>query len=372
MQFNDYGTPVVPIKKALLAGQTAPSLKVCGDYSVTVNSQLKTHRQPIPVPEELMHKLGGGYGFTKIDLADAYNQIPLSPESQKRLALSTHRRVLLQMRLPFGISSAPGYFQEIMTQLTSDLKGVAVYLDYILLSGENAEDHLHNLRQLLQRLQDKGLRCRLEKCQFAQPSVEYLGHTLSHHGIAKEGKVDAVLNMPQPSNVPSLKSFLGSIQFYGKFLSNLSTITEPLYKLTRKEAEWSWGEEQEFAFTTLKEMLSNDIVLAHFDPLLPVGIFCDASSVGIGTMLFHRFQDGSKRPIANVSKILTESQRKYSQIQKEALAIVFALRKFHQYIYARNFILVTDHQPLLALFNPNNTAIPLSPLKNVSYYAVYH
>ena len=219
VQFNDYGTPVVPTKKTLLAGQTAPPLRICGDYSVTVNSQLKTHRQPIPVPEELMHKLGGGYGFTKIDLADAYNQIPLSPKSQKRLALSTHKGVLLQMRLPFGISLAPGYFHEIKTQLTSDLKGVAVYLDDILVSGENAEDHLHNLHQLLQQLQDKVLRCRLEKCQFAQPSVEYLGHTLSHRGIAKGGKVDAVLKMPQPSNVPSLKSFWGSIQFYGKFFA---------------------------------------------------------------------------------------------------------------------------------------------------------
>ena len=122
-----------------------------------------------------MHKLGGGCGFTKIDLADAYNQIPLSKESQKKLALSTHKGVLLQMKLPFGIKSAPGYFQEIMFQLTSDLKGVAVYLDDILMSGATAEDRLQNLRALLQRLQDKGLRCRLEKCIFAQPVLNILG-----------------------------------------------------------------------------------------------------------------------------------------------------------------------------------------------------
>ena len=238
VQFNDYGTPVVPIKKSLLPGLSAPSLRVCGDYSVTVNPQLETHKQPISVPEELMQKLGGGYGFTKIDLADAYNQISLSPESQKRLALSTHRGVLLQMHLDFGISSVPGYFQEIMTQLTSDLEGVAVYLDDIFDSGDNAEDHLHNLRQLLQRLQNKGLRCRLEKCIFAQPRVEYLGHTLSHSGVAKSSKVDAVLSMPQPHDLPSLKSFLGSVQFYSKFLPNLATITEPLYMLTRNNVDW--------------------------------------------------------------------------------------------------------------------------------------
>ena len=159
-QFNDYGTPVVPVRKTKLPGQESAGIRVCGDYSVTVNPQLETHRQPLPLPEELMHKLGGGYGFTKIDLADAYNQIPLSKESQKKLALSTHKGVLLQMRHPFGISSAPGYFQEIMFQLTNDLKGVAVYLDDILVSGATAEDHLQNLRALLQRLQDKGLRCR--------------------------------------------------------------------------------------------------------------------------------------------------------------------------------------------------------------------
>ena len=155
-----------------------------------------------------MPKLSGGYGFSKIDLAlaDAYNQVMLGPESQKRLALSTHRGVLLQLQLLFGISSAPGYFQEIMDQLTGDLKGVATYFDDILVSGMNASEHLENLRALLQRLHDKGLRCRLEKCHFAEPSIEYLGHTLSQKGIAKGSKVDALVQIPPPT---SLRSFLG-------------------------------------------------------------------------------------------------------------------------------------------------------------------
>ena len=359
-QFNDYGTPVVPVRKNKLPGQESAGIRVCGDYSVTVNPQLETHRQPLPLPEELMYKLGGGYGFTKIDLADAYNQIPLSKESQKKLALSTHKGVLLQMRLPFGISSAPGYFQEIMFQLTNDLKGVAVYLDDILVSGATAEDHLQNLRALLQRLQDKGLRCRLEKCIFAQPSVEYLGYQLSQSGISKSTKVDAVLEMPPPKDVPSLRSFLGSVQFYSKFLPNLSTITEPLHKLTRKGVNWGWNHEQKASFNTLKKMLSSNSVLAHFDPSLPLGISCDASNVGIGAVLFHRFPDGSERPVANASKTLTDAQRKYSQIQKEALSIVFALQKFHQYLYGRRFILVTDHKPLLALFGPHKATPALA------------
>ena len=352
-QFNDYGTPVVPIRKALLPGQTKAKIRVCGDYSVTVNPQLETHRQLIPLPEDLMRKLGGGYGFTKIDLADAYNQIKLSPDSQRKLALSTHKGVLLKTRLPFGIGSAPGYFQEIMEQLTSDLQGVAVYLDDILVSGANAQEHLANLRALLKRLSEKGLRCRLEKCAFAQPSVEYLGHLLSREGIAKGPKVDATLKMPPPTDPATLGSFMGSINFYNKFLPDLATVTEPLNRLKRKGVPWVWGAEQQEAFDKLKAMLSEDTVLAHFDPKLEIGISCDASNVGIGAVLFHRYQDGSERPIANISKTLTDTQRRYSQIQKEALAIVFALRKFHQFLYGRKFILVTDHKPLESLFGPN-------------------
>ena len=120
----------------------------------------------------------------------------IGPESQIRLALSTHRGVLLHTRLSFGISSATGYFQDVLNQLTSDLPGVAVYLDDILISGKTAEDHLNNLHRLLKRLNDRGLRCRIQKCVFAQDSVTYLGHTISHEGIAKVPKADAVTKMP--------------------------------------------------------------------------------------------------------------------------------------------------------------------------------
>ncbi|KAL5510825.1 hypothetical protein EMCRGX_G006431 [Ephydatia muelleri] len=231
------------------------------------------------------------------------------------------------MHLPFGISSAPGYFQEIMDRLTSDLKGVVVYMDDILVCGTTAAEHCQNLKSLLKRLEEKGLRCRLEKCLFAQPSVEYLGHILSQQGISK-------------------------VQFYSKFLPNLASVTEPLHRLTKKGVPWTWGTEQVEVFKKLKDLLCADTVLAHFDLSLPIGISCDASEVGVGAVLFHRYSDGGECPIANASKTLTTTQQGYSQIQKEALAIVFSLRKFHQFLYGRPFILITDHIPLLALFGP--------------------
>ena len=125
----------------------------------------------------------------------------------------------------------------------------------------------------------------------------------------------------------------GSVQFYNKFLPNLATTTEPLYWLTKKEIQWKWGAEEQATFQALKNMLCANTVLAHFDPSLPVGVSCDASEVGLGAVLFHRYGDGSERPIAKFSKTLTDTQRPYSQIQKEALAIIFALKKFHQFLY---------------------------------------
>ena len=180
--------------------------------------------------------------------------------------------------------------------------------------------------------------------------MEYLGHKLSKEGIAKGPKVDPVIKMPPPTDALSLRSFLGSVQFYNKFLPNLSSITEPLHHLTKKDVPWQKGSKEQSSFQTLKEMLCKDTVLAHFDPSCKIGIACDASEVGL--VLFHGYPDGSERPIANASKTHTDTQRRYSQIQKEALAIVFALRKFHLFLYG--------HKPLLALFGQSKSTPALA------------
>ena len=166
----------------------------------------------------LMRKLGRGYCLSKIDLANVYNKICLSPESQKKLALNTHKRILLQKQLSFEIKSSRGYFQEIMEQLTQNLRGVAVYFDDIFVNGDNAKDHLMNLRALFKRLKEKSLFCNREKMCFCQTPIDYLGHILSNQRIVKGSKVDAILEIPTLKNISTLKSFLSSVQFYSKFL----------------------------------------------------------------------------------------------------------------------------------------------------------
>ena len=167
-----------------------------------------------------------------------------------------------------------------MDELSRDLPGVAVYLDDILVSGSTVEEHFRNLQHLLKRLENKGLRCRKSKCLFAQPRIEYLGHVLTSNGIAKSSKVDAVIAMPPPTDVASLRSFLGSVQIYSKFLpSNFSTFAEPLYRFVQSGVAWTRSKLEDDAFTKLKSLLSTDTVLAHFDASVPIGIACDASNV---------------------------------------------------------------------------------------------
>ena len=199
-----------------------------------------------------------------------------------------------------------------MENLTADMKRVVVYLDDMLVGGSTAEEHFENLKCLFQRLQDNGLKCKKSKCVFAQTSLEYLGHTLSNEGMKKRGQVEAMLSMPHPTNVSSLKSFLGSIQFYHKFLPNLATIAEPLTRLTRKFQKWQWTETETQTFQHLKNALVKEVTLPHFDASLPLGLTCDASEVGIGVILFHRYNDGSERSIAHAFKTLTAAQRRYS------------------------------------------------------------
>jgi len=220
----------------------------------------------------------------------------------------------------------------------------------------------HCFRRLLERLRDKGLRCWLEKCIFAQPQVVYLEHVLSSEGIYRGPKVNALNEMPAPHNLSTLRLFLSSMQFHAKLLPpTFASVAEPLYRLTRKGHRRAWGSEEEAAFRRrLKELLSTADVLDHFDPSLPLGVACNASAVRIGTTLFHHYSDGSERPIANISKTLTPSQRNYSQIQKRWPSSTPWRNSSNIYMDGRKFILVTDNQPLVAMCGPNKPTSALA------------
>ena len=269
--------------------------------------------------------------------------------------MNTHKGLFRYKRLPYGVSSAPG-IQRLMENVLRDIPNVIVYLDDILVTGTTEEEHLRALAEVLSRLEKAGLRARKQKCKFMASSVTYLGHLIDQHGLHPlQEKVRAVQNAPEPRNVSELKAFLGLLTYYCKFLPNMADLLAPLYKLLRKDVHWRWTEAERKAFQASKILLTSSSLLVYFNPELDLVLMCDASSYGVGAVLAHRMPNGSKRPIGYTSRSLTPAQKNYSQLEKEALALVFGVQCFHSFLFGHHFELVTNHKPLLALLHESRS-----------------
>ena len=226
------------------------------------------------------------------------------------------------------------------------------YLDDILVTGTSIVNHLENVDTVLTTLQNAGLRLNRNKCSFMKERIEYLGHIIDLEGVRPtEEKVRAVREAPIPNNIPQLRSFLGIINYYHKFLPSLSSKLTPLYSLLTKNTPWKWGVAQNEAFNLARDALQADSLLVHFDESKPLILSCDASQYGLGAVLSHKMSNGEERPIAYASRTLNSPEKGYSQIEKEGLAIIFGVKKFHNYIYGRHFQIESDHKPLYYLFN---------------------
>ncbi|KAL5463687.1 hypothetical protein EMCRGX_G032610 [Ephydatia muelleri] len=355
VQFSEWAAPIVPVVKA------DGSIRICGDYKLTLNRVARIETYPIPRVEELFAVLRGGEKFSKIDLSSAYQQIVLDEQSRPYTTINTHKGLFMYNRLTFGIASAPAIFQRTMETILQGCQRTCVYFDDILVTGSSNDEHLANLDSVLCKLEGAGLRLNRAKCAFMLPSVEYLGHRIDREGLhPTEEKVIAIHNAPVPTSVTVLKSFLGLLNYYSKFSPNVSSTLAPLYLLLRKKQKWVWGKEQEEAFLRAKRMLQSSALLVHYGGNKPLLLACDASSYGVGAVLSHVMSDGSEKPIAFASRSMTAAEKGYSQLDKEALAIIFGVTKFHQYVYGRIFTIVSDHKPLIYILGEKNAIPPMA------------
>ena len=319
------------------------------------------------MPEALFATLSGGQQFTTLDLSQAYQQLELEPESRKYLAINTHLGLYQFTRLPYGVASAPAQFQKVMDTLLQGLPGVICYLD---ITGATAAEHLANVEEVLSRLKQHGIRVKPSKCKFLADSVEYLGHRIDAEGLhTTEVKSLAILQAPTPRNVTELRSFLGLVNYYGKFIPNLATTLHPLNQLLHRDHRWKWSKECEAAFQAAKEGVASSSVLVHYNPSLPLRMAGDASAYGVGAVISHVMPDGSERPIAFASRTLSASEKNYSQIEKEALSLVFGVKRFQNYLYGRPFTLVTDHKPLLTILG-SKKGIPTLAAARLQRWAI--
>ena len=359
---SDFASPVVAVRKP---DQT---VRLCGDYSVTVNPFLEVPEHPMPVPDELFSKLNGGQKFSKLDLSNAYQQCKLHPESRKLVAINTHLGLFEYTRMPYGISPAAQVFQEVMDKV---LEGIdcGCFLDDIIVTGRNDEEHLANLRKVLERLREYGLRLKVKKCSFLQPSLDYLGMRVSKDGLRVDKATHkAVGKAPHPTSKPELQSFLGMVNHYRQFIPNMSMICAPLNNLLKKGARWFWSKKCKRAFRRIQAELLSDRVLTHYSLDRELFLAVDASPTGLGAVLYHDI-DGCERPVSFASRSLNPAERNYSQLEREALAIVYGVKKFHKFLFGRQFVMQTDNQPLSFILNPKS-GIPKVAAARIQRWAI--
>lgn len=338
---SPYASPVVLVEKK------DKSIRFCVDYR-KLNRITVFDPEPIPNIDSLMVKIAKGQFFSKFDLTKGYWQVPIAKEDKEKTAFVTLEGLFQFTVLPFGLVNAPAVFSRMMRRVLGGIEHTLNYIDDILIYTETFEKHLKVIESVLKRLREVGLTARPSKCSVGFKSLEFLGHVVGK-GILRPNRdnVSKILESSRPMTKKQVRSFLGMVGYYQKFIPNYAGIAAPLSDLTRKgyPEKVKWGEAQEKAYSTLKARISSAPIL-HLPDLRETFILrTDASDVGLGAVLMQQHGD-TKFPICFASKKLQPRERAYSVVERECLALVWAVNKFYAYLYGNEFVLETDHHSL--------------------------
>lgn len=360
---SPYASPIVVVRKK------SGKIRMCVDYR-TLNRRTVPDQYTVPKIEDALTCLNGSKWFSVLDLRSGYYQVPMNEYDKEKTAFICPLGFYQFDRMPQGVSGAPATFQRIMEKTVGDMNllEVLVYLDDLIVFGATLEEHEQRLLKVLDRLQEEGLKLSLDKCQFCQPSVSYVGHIVSQDGVATDPKkTEAVTTWPRPTTVTALRSFLGFCGYYRRFVKDYAKVAFPLNQLLsgypphRKQLKkmkdqvylnpskpfgHRWDDNCEAAFKELKQRLTSAPVLAFANPELPYVLHVDASREGLGGVLYQDQGEGL-RPVAFISRSLTPSERHYPAHKLEFLALKWAVvEKLHDYLYGAKFEVRTDNNPL--------------------------
>lgn len=334
---SPYASPVILVRKK------DGGYRMCVDYRA-LNKITEKERYPLPVIQDLLDRLVDKKVFCCLDLANGYHQIRIAQRSRPLTGFVTQDGHYQYRMMSFGLCNAPAVFQRAMHEILRPVlhECAEVYIDDVILWGEDERDCLQNLKRVFELIEGAGVKLKLNKCSFLTDAVEYLGHNIKAGEIRPStSKVDAVKNFKTPCNVHEVRQFLGLASYFRKFVKGFATIARPLTQLTKKNIEWSWHEPQELAMQTLKEILISEPILTIFSPERETQLHTDASKAGLGAVLLQRV-NGDLKVVAYASRQTTEAEEKYHSFELEALAVVFGIQKFKVYVTGLKFVVVSD------------------------------
>ena len=348
---SQWSSPIVPVRKK--DGQ----LRMCIDYR-KLNTITKPDKFPMPNLSDYIYSAHNSKYFTKLDLVKGFYQSPLDENSRKYTAFSTPHNHYQFKRLSFGLKNSGIAFQKNMQQILSEFcfNNVLIYIDDILIMTETFTEHINLVRKVMNTLRNNGIKVKLNKCEFFREEVSFLGHLIGRVGIRKSPEfIEKIKYYPKPKTVTELRQFLGLVNFQRKFVDQCSVIGKALSELTGgpKKQVLTWTIDMDRAFRTLKERLVEEIVLAfpdYSEGAEKLEIFVDASGLGAGACLVQK-QLGNYRTIGYASTTFSDAETRYSTIERELVAIRWGIQTFRSFLFGVQFILYTDHKPLVYLHN---------------------
>ena len=329
-------------------------VRICVDMRMA-NRAILRERHPTPTVDDLVHTLNGAKVFSKLDLRSGYHQLLLDAESRYITTFQTHKGLRRYRTLNFGTSSASEIFQNVIAEQLRDIPHTLNISDDVIVFGANQKEHDDALRQVFQRFSSRGLTLNKEKCEFNKDQLTFFGFVFSAKGISADPiKVEAIKSAPAPTTQSGLRSFLGMATYCSKFIKNFSDLTHPLRELIKKNTPFQWKTEHEHAFDEVKSALTSSTVMSYFDNSKRTELVTDASPFGLSAIL-SQFTPGKqdRKIVAYISRSLSDVEQRYSQTEREALAIVWAMEKLHLYLSGGKFTLLTDCKPIqMILHNP--------------------
>ena len=341
-------------------------LRICIDPR-DLNKVIEREPYQLPTQQEITSRLAGARYFSKLDATSGYWQIPLEEESSYLITFNTHMGRYRFRVIPFGIVCAQEVFHRTIDEKFRNMKGVETVIDDFLIWGKTLEEHDRNLKKCLDRIKVFGLTLNQDKCEFRLTEIEYLGEKLTQNGILPdEKKISAILDCRTPQDKGDVQRLLGMINYISKFTQHMSDVTAPLRELIKKHAHFVWEEKHSIAFDNVKKALTSPNILKFYDVAKEVTLQVDASYEGLGATILQ--EDG---PVAYASKAMTVTQKKWAQIEKEMLAIVFGCSRFHQYVYGKKIRVKTDHKPLEVILNKPLSQAPMRLQKMMMQLQAY-